>query len=170
MRPAAGSTFTLHVGGQEVACSTVLIGTHNVSNICLAVAVAFRLGLTPAEIAAGVNRLKPIKHRLETVPTDKGFTIIDDSFNSNVNGTIAAMEVLDHFSGRKIVITPGLVELGKIEDYENYELGRRLGAHADVVILVGKRRIDKINEGLISVDFPKENIHTVKDLGRRRDL
>ncbi len=160
----AGTRFDLYVGGQKIECSTILIGTHNVSNICLAAAVAHKLGLTIEEIAAGINRIAPIKHRLEIMENKYGCTVIDDSFNANVNGTIAAMEVLDCFDGRKIVITPGLVELGKSEEHENYMLGKRLGEHADIVILVGKRRIEKINEGLISVDFPKENIYCVKDL------
>ena len=161
---ANGTRFTLCRGDERTECSTSLMGTHNVSNICLAAAMAYGLGMNGAEIAAGINRVKPIKHRLELVPNDKGFTIIDDSYNANVNGTIAAMEVLDCFDGRKIVVTPGLVELGATEEYENYQLGRRLGAHADAVILVGKRRIDKIKDGLISVEFPADNIVCVNDL------
>ena len=160
----SGTRFTLVVGENKIECGTALIGTHNVSNICLAAAVAKKLALSDEQIAAGINRIKPIKHRLEITETSKGTVVIDDSFNANVNGTVAAMEVLDCFEGRKIVVTPGLVELGSMEDYENYRLGERLGKHADVVILVGKRRVDKIKEGLVSVDFPPENIISVKDL------
>ncbi len=159
-----GTSFKLYIEGETVDCSTVLIGSHNVSNICLAAAVAHHLGLTGAQIAAGINRIAPIKHRLEIIKNERGFTIIDDSFNANVNGTIAAMEVLDCFKGRKIVVTPGLVELGATEEFENYQLGKRIGAHADKVILVGKRRIQRIKEGLISVDFPASDITLVKDL------
>ncbi|MBP5307738.1 MAG: UDP-N-acetylmuramoyl-tripeptide--D-alanyl-D-alanine ligase [Clostridia bacterium] len=161
---ASGTKFTLCFGSAKTECSTVLMGTHNVANICMAAAMAEKLGLDAAEIAAGINRIKPIKHRLELVENDKGYTIIDDSYNANVNGTIAAMEVLDCFEGRKIVVTPGLVELGNTEDLENYQFGRRLASHANVVILVGKRRIDKIKEGLVSVEFPGENIICVNDL------
>lgn len=159
-----GTRFTLVIDGRKIECGTVLIGTHNVSNICLAAAVAVKLGLSDGQIASGINRIKPIKHRLEVIEASNGKVVIDDSFNANVNGTVAAMEVLDCFSGRKIVVTPGLVELGSMEEYENYRLGERLGKHADIVILVGKRRVDKIKEGLISVDFPSDNIITVKDL------
>lgn len=161
---AGGTRFILHVGGESAECATVLLGSHNVTNICLAAAVAARLGLTAAEIAAGINRIKPIKHRLELVENKRGFTIIDDSFNANVDGTIAAMEVLDRFEGRKIVVTPGLVELGAIEERENYELGKRLGAHTDVAVLVGKRRINMIRDGLIAAGFNAEEIYEVKDL------
>jgi len=101
---------------------------------------------------------------LEIIQTTPGVTVIDDSFNSNVKGTVAAMEVLDCFEGRKIVVTPGLVELGSVEEHENYMFGVRLGSHADKVVLVGKRRIERIKEGLVSVDFPPENIICVKDL------
>jgi UDP-N-acetylmuramoyl-tripeptide--D-alanyl-D-alanine ligase len=116
-------------------------------------------------IAAGINRIKPIRHRLEILEGRKeGVTVIDDSFNANVRGTIAAMEVLDCFEGRKIVMTPGLVELGRVEEHENYMLGVRLASHADKVILVGKRRIDWIKDGLISADFPSDSIYCVKDI------
>ena len=80
------------------------------------------------------------------------------------------MEVLDCFEGRKIVVTPGLVELGSVEEHENYMLGTRLGKHADVVILVGKRRIEWIKDGLIFADFPEDKIYTVKDLEESKKL
>lgn len=165
-----GTRFTLIINGQEIDCSTVLIGTHNVSNVCLAVAIAVKLGLTAEEIASGINKIKPIKHRLEIIQSQNGLTVIDDSFNANVNGTIAAMEVLDCFEGRKLVVTPGLVELGSVEESENYSFGARLAKHADEVILVGKRRVEWIKDGLISGDFPKEKIHTVKDLEEGKRL
>ena len=166
----SGTRFTLCVNGERVECSTVPIGTHNVSNICMAAAVAARLGMTAAEIAAGINRVKPIKHRLEVLGGNTGVTVIDDSFNANVKGTIAAMEVLDCFEGRKIIITPGLVELGDIEEHANYMFGVRMSSHVDIAILVGKRRVGKIKDGLLSEGFPKENVYVVKDLAEGKRL
>ena len=164
-----GTRFTLCVGEDRAECSTVLLGRHNVSNICLAAALAAELGMSAGEIAAGINKIKPIPHRLQIIPAQNGAVVIDDSFNANVEGTIAALEVLDRFEGRKIVVTPGLVELGKTEDYENYELGKRLSGHADTVILVGKRRVDRIKDGLISRDFPEDKILVVKDLADAKE-
>lgn len=160
----SGTKFTLVCSGERAECTTVLIGKHNVSNICLAVGVALELGLTLSEICSGINKIKPIRHRLEIINNDQGYVIIDDTFNANVNGTIAAMDVLDCFEGRKIVITPGLVELGRIEEQENLMLGKRLSKHADMVILVGKRRVDSIREGLLKEGFPEESIVSVKSL------
>ena len=124
---ARGMSITLIIKGERpVKCNTVLLGTHSVKNICLASAVAYKIGLTPKEIAQGINRIQSIGHRLELMPNNKNIVIIDDSYNSNVDGINAAMEVLDTFKGRKIVLTPGLVELGKIENVANLEFGQRI--------------------------------------------
>ncbi|MBR0189818.1 MAG: UDP-N-acetylmuramoyl-tripeptide--D-alanyl-D-alanine ligase [Clostridia bacterium] len=166
-----GMNFTLHINGEQpVKCTTVLLGKHSVSNVCLAAAVAYKLGLTPEEIAAGVNRIPALKHRLELLPNNKNIVIIDDSYNSNEDGTRAAMEVLDTFKGRKIVLTPGLVELGKMENVVNLEFGKRLSRHADIVIVIGKHNAEMLINGLTDGGFPKENIMFAKSLNKGNAL
>ena len=162
-----GMSFTLNIRGEEpVKCSTLLLGKHSVSNICLAAAVAYKLGLTPEEIAMGVGRITALKHRLELLPNNKNIIIIDDSYNSNEDGTKAAMEVLDTFEGRKIVLTPGLVELGKIENVTNFEFGKRLAKHADIVIVIGKHNAEMLITGLTEGGFDKEKIMFAKTLNK----
>ncbi|MBP5467519.1 MAG: UDP-N-acetylmuramoyl-tripeptide--D-alanyl-D-alanine ligase [Clostridia bacterium] len=166
-----GMSFMLHVSGEQpVKCSTVLLGRHSVSNICLAAAVAYKLGLTPEEIAMGVNRIPALKHRLELLPNNKNIVIIDDSYNSNEDGTRAAMSVLDTFKGRKIVLTPGLVELGKMENVVNLEFGKTLSKHADIVIVIGKHNAEMLISGLTDGGFPKENILFAKSLNKGNAL
>ena len=166
-----GMTFTLNINGEQpVKCTTVLLGKHSVANVCLAAAVAYKLGLTPEEIAAGVNRIPALKHRLELLPNNKNIVIIDDSYNSNEDGTKAAMEVLDTFKGRKIVLTPGLVELGKMENVVNLEFGKRLARHADIVIVIGKHNAEMLINGLTDGGFPKENIMFAKSLNKGNAL
>lgn len=159
-----GSTFLLCDGDKKLKVSTVLIGKHNVSNIMLAAAASYELGLSLEEIAQGIAVIKPIRHRLEVTKNEKGMTIIDDSYNSNVDGTIAALDVFSEFKGRKIVITPGLVELGRMEDLENFRFGRRLAKIVDYAIIVGKPNAYKIRDGLLDGDFPYENIKIVSTL------
>ena len=162
-----GMSFSLHIAGEKpIRCSTVLLGRHSVSNICLAAAVAYKLGLTPEEIAGGVNRIPSLKHRLELLPNNKNIVIIDDSYNSNEDGTKAAMEVLDGFKGRKIVVTPGLVELGKMEHLANLEFGKRLARHADKVIVIGKHNAEMLIAGLKEGGFSSENITFAKTLNK----
>ena len=159
-----GSDFTLSINGRKMRCHTVLLGSHNVSNICLAAAIASEMGLSDAEICAGISRIKPIKHRLEPITNADGVTIIDDSYNANTRGIDAAMEVLGAFDGRKIVVTPGLVELGREEDLENYRLGKKMAGVCDIAVLVGKSATYRIQDGLIDGGFDDANIVIVKDL------
>ena len=162
-----GTTFTLDIDGERgIKCSTVLLGTHSVKNICLAATVAYKIGLTPKEIVAGISRIQSVGHRLELVPNNKNIIIIDDSYNANEEGIKSAMEVLDNFKGRKIVLTPGLVELGKIENLVNYEFGKTLASHTDFVIVVGKHNAEMIIKGLIDGGMPKENIRFEKTLNK----
>ena len=167
---ANGSKFTLHIGDKAFDASTCLLGKHNVSNICLAVAVANSLGLTEEEILLGISNIKPVKHRLEVFTNDNGVTIIDDSYNSNVDGVKAAMEVLDTFEGRKIIITPGLVELGKEENVANFEMGKLIANHVDVAIIVGSHNAEMLINGLKEAGFNAENIMFATTLKKGNDI
>ena len=164
---AKGMKFMLNVKGEQpVECTTVLLGNHSVSNICLAAAVAYKIGLTPREIASGINRIQPVNHRLELVPNNQNIVIIDDSYNSNENGVKAALEVLSTFEGRKIVFTPGLVELGKIENLANYEFGKVLAQHADLVFVIGKHNAEMLITGLLEGGMDRERIKFASSLNK----
>ena len=166
-----GMSFDLLIKGEKpVKCTTTLLGKHSVRNICLAAAVAYKVGLTPKEISVGVNRIQSIGHRLELLPNNKNIVIIDDSYNSSVDGVKAAMDVLDTFNGRKIVVTPGLVELGKIESVANFEYGKTLSKHADMVIVIGKHNAVMIINGLIEGGMDRENIKFAKSLNKGNEL
>ncbi len=165
-----GTSFVLNIKGEKpVEVQTVLLGEHSVSNICLASAVAYKLGLSVDEIVMGINRIKSIGHRLELIPNNKGVVIIDDSYNSNEDGVKAAMQVLDMFEGRKIVLTPGLVELGKNENVANMEYGKLLSKHVDIVVIVGKHNAEMIISGLVEGGFNRENIYFERNVSRGND-
>lgn len=140
-----GSTFTLKLGGESVQTSTKLLGRHAVENIAIAAQVAFELGMTLQEIAAAVKEIDFIEHRLQLIKSG-GVNILDDGYNSNVKGAEAALEVLKSFNGRKIAVTPGLVELGVLEESENRLLGQKL-VGLDFVILVGDTLITPVKQG-----------------------
>ncbi|MBO7186835.1 MAG: UDP-N-acetylmuramoyl-tripeptide--D-alanyl-D-alanine ligase [Clostridia bacterium] len=159
-----GTTFTLFIGKKSIETSTLLLGKHNVSNICLAVAVADSLGLTIEEIARAIPRIRPIKHRLELIKSQNGVSILDDSYNANPEGVRSALEVLKNFSGTKFVVTPGIVELGFLESQKNYEFGLEISKVANIVILVGRARALRIREGLLSSGFDSKNIIMVSTL------
>lgn len=143
-----GSVFDLVIGGQRITCRTAVLGRHNISNLTLACAVAHKAGMTVEEIAEGIEKVKSVEHRLNII--DNGaVTVIDDGYNSNVEGVKSALEVLGYFSGRKIVVTPGMTELGFEQNKYNYEFGVQLASVADYVFLVEGASCNAIRNGLV---------------------
>ncbi|MCK9443193.1 MAG: UDP-N-acetylmuramoyl-tripeptide--D-alanyl-D-alanine ligase [Tissierellaceae bacterium] len=161
-----GSTFTLEDrDGNSISCTTKLLGKHNIYNILAGVAVAKNIGLTFDEIKRGIKKIEPIPHRLNIINPGTGIIIIDDAFNSNPIGSKAALEVLHQFKeGRKIIVTPGMIELGAMEEEANREFGINIGKVCDYVILVGEKRTKPIYEGLMDVNYNKDNIFIANTL------
>lgn len=161
---AKGSTFTVVTKNDRFTCTTKLLGEHNVQNIIGSIAIALHLGLTKEEIMRGVEKIEPVPHRLQILPSPNGGVVIDDAFNSNPVGSKMALEVLKKFEGRKIIITPGMVELGAEEYKLNKEFGRQMADAVDVAILVGVKRSKPIEEGLREKKFDENNIYVVNSL------
>lgn len=120
--------------------------------------------MTLAQVARGIGKLEPVEHRLQLIPSAGGTTVIDDAFNSNPRGAEAALNVLKDFPGRRIIVTPGMVELGTQEAEFNRELGRFMADKTDLAILVGKKHTRPIAEGLVAAGFPEEKIYPVGSL------
>jgi len=137
--------------------STVLIGETEVLNLTGAISVALTLRLSPEEIRRGVTFLKPVPHRRE-LKRPPGMTIIDDAYNSNPAGCKAALNTLSLIGGMKILITPGMVELGAREYELNKEFGIQAAGICDYCVLVGKKRTEPIYEGLKEAGFANDNI------------
>ncbi len=151
-----GSFFDLVFGDKRIKCTTCLLGRHNILNILLAAAMAKKFGIEDEKIAEAIERIKPIKHRLELINSANGITIIDDSYNCNIDGAVAAFEVLRDFCGRKVIFSQGIVELGDEEQYKtNLFLGKLIAKSADMVILCGSNA-NAIKTGLNQENFAGE--------------
>lgn len=158
-----GSEFKLVTAdGNEVSCSTRLLGKYNIVNLVGAAACAYRLGVDLDLIAQGISEAEPVEHRLQL---KKGpVNIIDDAFNSNPVGSKEALNVLSSFPGKRIVVTPGMVELGDEEDEINKAFGMHMAHCVDIAIIIGKKHADPICEGLIEAGFDKANLIRVESL------
>ena len=147
---STGTTFTIKSReGFSIDLTTRLLGDCNVSNLLAAVIVARSLGMNEEEIQRGVSSIEPVEHRLSMKHTVTGVTILDDAFNSNPDGSRMALEVLKQFSGgKRIVVTPGMVELG----HKQYELNEKLGEYiadsCDIAVVVGHYNRSAITEGI----------------------
>lgn len=161
-----GLQFTIATReGRTVAVKTPIVGRHNVLNILGATRIALELGLTLEECAAGIAKLKPAPNRLEVKPGAAGTTIIDDSYNSNPIGAAEALYVLSQFTGgKRVLVTPGMIELGTLHYAKNEELGFIAAKSADFVILVGPEQTKPIQDGLKRGGFPETGLRVIKDL------
>ncbi len=165
---ADGATsFTLVVDGQSTGVRAGLLGRHNVSNLLAAAAVGHVLGMDLAAIARGLETVEPPEHRLQPLPNPRaGIVVIDDAYNSNPAGAAAALEVLaSHPAQRRILVTPGMVELGDEEAALNERFGGQAAAVCDHVILVGPERTKPIDRGLRAAGFDPAAITVVRDIG-----
>ena len=152
-----GTDFDVTYGGKTMHFSTKLLGTHNVQNLAGCIAIALDLGVEESDLVLAVKRLESVPHRLQMI--DGGnITIIDDAFNANPSGTKAALEVLGSFDGTKIIVTPGMIELGEKQSQLNREFGINCTKHCDYIFLVGGRIADDVYEGAASTDFDKEKL------------
>lgn len=159
-----GSRFRLCTKEGSVVCETRLLGEHNIQNVLLAAMVCRHLNMTLRQVAHGISRLEPVEHRLQLIRNPGGMTIIDDAFNSNPQGARAALAVLKQFPHRRIIITPGMVELGEEEAALNRAFGEEMAGCVDVAVLVGRRHTQPIAEGLRAAAFSEENLYVVASL------
>jgi UDP-N-acetylmuramoyl-tripeptide--D-alanyl-D-alanine ligase len=161
-----GLSFTLaSLEGRRLDVRTMLLGRHNVLNILAASCTALAIGIAYEDLVKAIQDLPPVPHRLQLLDNGSGITVIDDSYNSNPIGAMQALEVLGSFTtGRHILVTPGMVELGPLEVQLNEQLGAKAAEVCDYVVLVGVERTKPLVAGLRAKNFPPEKIRVVRDL------
>jgi UDP-N-acetylmuramoyl-tripeptide--D-alanyl-D-alanine ligase len=161
-----GSNFTVvrTRDNSQAVFQTKLLGKHNIYNILAAIALASELGVELHEMLFPVRQLLPIPHRLELKHVGADIIFIDDAFNSNPVGSKMALEVIAQISGkRKIIITPGMIELGAKEDEYNERFGEYIAQVCDYVILVGCEQTKALQRGLAAKSYPENALFVAAD-------
>lgn len=155
--------LSLNIGGEVVKrrIATPILGRGAAENIALAAYTAAELGLSAEEIFAGILRAKPVPHRLQLIQ-ENGVYVLDDGYNASEKSAAQALEVLSAFSGRKYVVTPGVVETGIEDRAINRPLGAKLAAFDGVFLHEGA---EAVKEGYLTAGGKEENLR----LFRSRD-
>jgi UDP-N-acetylmuramoyl-tripeptide--D-alanyl-D-alanine ligase len=161
---SSGAQFEVVAKDWNIELQTSLVGRYNLSNLTASVIVAKELGLTDQQIKIGVSRVEQVEHRLSIKRQPSGITIIDDAFNSNPYGAQMALEVLSGFPSKRIVVTPGMIELGDKQFEENKKFGVQIARSADIAIVVNKVNADAITEGLREGGMEHSKIMVAKNL------
>jgi len=167
-----GLTLTVRDETEQHILKAPLFGKHQAGNILLAAACARALGLPWAAIKGALTSVPQIKHRLEVSQNSGQPTFINDAYNSNPVGFACALECLDvlvELGGRRILLTPGMVELGSKHDDEHERLGMLAAKHCDVVLVVTPKRIPTFMKGLEVENTGNVTVMTFETQGLAED-
>lgn len=166
----AGADVVLAEKESSEKMTISLLGEHQIQNSLLAIGVGLQMKLRLPTIKIGLSKVKPIPHRME-LKQKNGILILDDAFNSNPEGAKNAVTVLTLFNtGKKYIVTPGMIELGDREEEENFRFGEWISGHPiDHIFLVGKERTKPIYSGLKKGNFSEDKITIVNTLFEAND-
>lgn len=123
----------------DLEIKSKLLGHNNISNILAAVTCAYQLKINPTKIKEGIENITPIPSRLELKEGKKRTAIIDDTYNANPSSFLSAIEVLDEFPGKKILVIGDMAELGENSRIYHQELSRIIKeTKIDITLGLGK--------------------------------
>lgn len=146
---ATGTSFSLEWLGRKYQGSTRLLGRPALYNCAAVFTMACALGAQPMFVLSAIANLEPVKNRLSLEKAGKVIRL-NDAYNSNPVGFKAALEVLREYPGsRKILMTPGMVELGPKQFQENERMGKIAASVCSDVILVGETNRKALKKGLL---------------------
>ena len=144
--------------GDSLDFQIKLLGKHSILNILAACCAAKELGMTLETIASACKKIKPFEKTMELKKGIGDITIIDDTYSANPEGVFAVLDYLKLYSGKKIIIMPCLIELGKAGEYIHEQIGQKIGQTCDLAIITTKDYFKEVEKGAISAGMKQENI------------
>lgn len=156
----SGLTFEVNVKGNQHKFHAPILGAFNAINLTAVILAAQELGMSLEEIQKAFERLPQVEHRLQRIDAG-GKIIIDDSFNGNLEGMLEGINICAHHEGRKVIITPGLVES---TDEANILLVESINEKFDLAIITGS-----LNSKLLQNNIDKEKIVILNDKSKMQD-
>ena len=128
-----GTSFDLEIDGKLEHFETPLLGAFHATNLTAVILVAKELGIKIEDIKKELKNLKQVDHRLQKIEAG-GKLIIDDSFNGNFEGMSSSYDLVKSYKGKKVIITPGVIESDK---ETNIELAKKIDEVFDTIIITG---------------------------------
>lgn len=160
-----GTEFTVTApDGENCRFTMKLLGEHNVQNVLGAIAYCHGIGIPLEKLVLPVKRIAAVPHRLQLLDKGGNLTYIDDAYNSNPSGCRAALNVLGLFDACRILVTPGMVELGAKQEELNFEFGQEAAKACDYIVLVGKNQTVPIYNGIKETGYNMDNVYVADGL------
>ncbi len=156
-----GIDFKISLDGNDIDFRTKLLGAFNANNLEVVILLAKYLGIDTKKIKASIEKIEGVEHRLQKIEAN-GKIIIDDSFNGNLQGMLSSYDLVANYEGRRVVITPGIVESS---DEANKELAKKIDEVFDLAIITGKVNQKILDENITKIQKiilkEKENLQTL---------
>jgi len=149
-----GIWFDIIIDGQQQHFHAPILGSFNAINLTAVILVAYKLGMSIDEIKLAIKDLPQVEHRLQKIEAG-GKIIIDDSFNGNLEGMLEAINICSSYEGRKVIITPGLVES---TSEANILLANEINEKFDLIIITGN-----LNTHLLSANIDENKLFVLKE-------
>lgn len=143
-----GENIEVIVDGQSLGIHERLAGVQ-LTNLACAIAAALELGMLTSDVLKRLSRVQQVANRANVVTAPSGVVVIDDTFNANPASAASALELLrsQDVSGRKVLVTPGLIELGPEQYPENLKLARDAAAYGVELVIVGRTNARALEKG-----------------------
>lgn len=165
-----GLYFTFHNESESHSVFAPIYGEHQAGNIALSIEMALKLGMSMSTILVMLKTLPQINHRLEVTKRSDGVTMIDDAYNSNPDGFKSGLELLQSLrKGRRILVTPGMVELGQVHSEAHYQIGKLAGERVDVAIIIRSDRIPSFLKGFEETATSETSLIEVKSFNAAQE-
>lgn len=130
-------------------------GTFNVSNILASLAAASQLGMSLKEVSKPLSKLSPEQSGMKIEKSRNGMKVINATYSSNPNGLLSHLSYLGNLEGKKAIVMPCLIELGKSSKKIHEEIGKKMGEVCDLIIITTKERFEDLKRGVYSVNKEK---------------
>lgn len=166
-----GIDFDLNMNGEERHFHTNVLGGFQTININAAILIASEMGMNSDEIVNAVEKLKSVEHRLERIDAG-GKIILDDGYNGNIDGMLEGVRLCSLHSGRKVIVTPGLVESTQ---ELNSELIHSINGVFDIAIITGQLNAAQFDKELnvpqkIMLNDKSQMVKTLGEVTRAGDI
>lgn len=142
-------TFDAKLEGAIMHFKAPLLGAHNVENILPGIYIGHYLGMKEGQLKRAVANLIPFSKTMNYYKLKRGPILIDDTFNANPEAVLAALEYMNLYSGKKILVLQPMIELGKNAYQEHYRVSKAVSGVCDYVFLTNKNFQDAILKGII---------------------
>ncbi len=168
---ADGIQCCIEYDGQTHQVTVPIYGLHQAINATGAFLTAMKFGVAPITAIAALKTMPSIDHRLVVQKAPGGVTLVDDAYNSNPTGFDNALDVLNVLPGqRKILVTPGMVELGEREDEEHQRLAPKIADYCDLVCIIAPQRAPCFLEAIQQQNIEADRIKTFQSLNEAREF